>query len=251
MAKRFIDSSIFRKDFMRSMEAPYKALFIYLMCECDHAGLWDVELDIAGIRLGMDLDEAKALEAMCGAVVEVEPGKWWLKDFVEFQYGDLNPENRVHESVIKRLRSVKLWSENKGLVSPLQGAKDKEKEKEKEKEKDEDKAIKVDIWPTFEDFWNAYGKKIDRPKCIRAWGRLSQKDREAIMGHVPRYVAATPVTKYRRNPLTYLNGQNWNDDELTRTHSAPAKPGTPEFAAEQARKLAEHYNLEGARNVTG
>ena len=170
MAKRFIDSSIFRKDFMRSMEAPYKALFIYLMCECDHAGLWDVELDIAGIRLGMDLDEAKALEAMCGAVVEVEPGKWWLKDFVEFQYGDLNPENRVHESVIKRLRSVKLWSENKGLVSPLQGAKDKDKDKDKEKEKEKERAKANTELPDVLDttaFRSAWGRWVQHRSEIR------------------------------------------------------------------------------------
>lgn len=112
-----------------------------------------------------------------------------------------------------------------------------------------DEGVKIEVWPTFEDFWDAYGKKIDRPKCIRAWGRLSQKDREAIMGHVPRYVAATPETKYRRNPLTYLNGENWNDDELTRT-TAPDRPGL-DRARREAERLAAMYADETSGDVTG
>lgn len=68
MAKRFIDTGLFRKPSIRAMKAPYKALYIYLMCECDHAGIWDVELDIAAMRLGMKLDDEKAIEELGGMV---------------------------------------------------------------------------------------------------------------------------------------------------------------------------------------
>jgi hypothetical protein len=64
MAKRFIDTDLFRKPFMRSLEAPYKALWIYLLCECDHAGVWVVELDVAQIRMGLKLDPDKVIEKM-------------------------------------------------------------------------------------------------------------------------------------------------------------------------------------------
>lgn len=140
MAKRFIDTDLFRKPFMRGLEAPYKALWVYLLCECDHAGIWTVELDVAELRMGMKLDAGKAIQKMGGAVVEIDGGKkWFLPDFVTFQYGTLNPANRVHESVIALLSKFGIDpnnpSQNKGHVSPLQGAKDKDKDTLKEKER--------------------------------------------------------------------------------------------------------------------
>jgi hypothetical protein len=135
MAKRFIDTDLFRKPFMRSLEAPYKALWIYLLCECDHAGIWVVELDVAQIRMGLKLDPDKVIEKMAGAVVSIDGGsKWYLPDFVNFQYGTLNPANRVHQSVLDRLQRYGIDPagpiQNKPLASPLQGAKDKDKDKD-------------------------------------------------------------------------------------------------------------------------
>lgn len=131
MAKRFIDTDLFRKPFMRSLEAPYKALWIYLLCECDHAGVWVVELDVAQMRMGMKLDPAKAIEKMGGAVIPIDGGrKWYLPDFVPFQYGSLNPANRVHASALEILTRHGIDPEIKPLASPLEGAKDKDKDKE-------------------------------------------------------------------------------------------------------------------------
>ena len=131
---------------MRSLEAPYKALWLYLLCECDHAGLWVVELDVAQMRMGMKLDTSKAIEKMQGAVVEIDGGaRWYLPDFVDFQYGTLNPANRVHASVLERLQRCGIdpndTSQNKGLVRPLQGAKDKEKDKDIQERKERAKTI--------------------------------------------------------------------------------------------------------------
>jgi hypothetical protein len=149
MAKRFIDTDLFRKPFMRSLEAPYKALWIYLLCECDHAGVWVVELDVAQIRMGLKLDPEKVIEKMGGAVVSVDGGsKWYLPDFVAFQYGTLNPENRVHASVLSRLDALGIDPENKPLTSPLQGAKDKDKDKDTQEKKERAKEFEL-TWPKW------------------------------------------------------------------------------------------------------
>lgn len=152
MAKRFIDTGLFRQPRIRAMQAPYKALFVYLLCECDHAGLWDVELDVAAMRLGMRLDESKALESLAGAVVPVCGGKkWWLVDFVEYQYGELNPSNRVHASVMSRLQALGLnpkEAPSKPLVSPLEGAKDKDKDTTQDRK---ERAREELIWPILFD----------------------------------------------------------------------------------------------------
>lgn len=137
MAKRFIDTDLFRKPLVRSLGTPYKLLWIYLLCECDHAGVWDVELDVASMRLGSKLDPAKCIAALGSSIVQIDNGKkWYLPEFVTFQYGSLNPANRVHASVLNTLSKYGIDPDGyekeapyKDLTSPLQGAKDKEKDK--------------------------------------------------------------------------------------------------------------------------
>ena len=65
---------------------------------------------------------------------------------------------------------------------------------------------------SFDDFWNAYGKKVDTSKCKAKWGKLTDDDKQAIMNNVADYVSANSDRTYRKNPLTYLNGKCWLDD---------------------------------------
>lgn len=146
MAKRFIDTDLFRKPLMRSLQAPYKVLWVYLLCECDHAGIWDVELDVAAMRLGVKIDPAKCMAAFGSAIVEIDGGKkWWIPEFVAFQYGTLNPANKVHASVLSMLGKHDINPNEQGatkpLASPFQGAKDKDKDTDKDKAMDQEEGV--------------------------------------------------------------------------------------------------------------
>lgn len=79
---------------------------------------------------------------------------------------------------------------------------------------------------SFDDFWNIYNKKTDKPKCELKWKRLTEKEKAAIMETVPLYVQSTPDVQYRKNPLTYLNGKCWTDEIIQR---GPAKLSPPNF----------------------
>ena len=70
---------------------------------------------------------------------------------------------------------------------------------------------------SFDEFWNAYGKKVDRAKCEKLYSKVKEDDRAKIKQHVPKYVASTPDVQYRKNPQTYLNGKCWNDEIITAT----------------------------------
>lgn len=148
MAKRFVDTSKYKKPFVRSLPGPYKLLWDFLCLDCDHAGIWIVDFEIAQAYIGVDMPVNKA-DALAFfnkdemRIVEIGGGKkWFIPSFIEFQYGFLSEKNRAHISVISILRRLNLLNEdlsikiNKPLTSPLQGVKDKELDKDKEKDVD-------------------------------------------------------------------------------------------------------------------
>ena len=135
MAKRFTDTQKYKKPFLRGLPGAYKIFWDYLYHECDHAGIWIVDFEIAQIYVGMDMPIAKenALKFFNKdeeRVIVLNGGsKWFIPSFIEFQYGELNVNNRVHNSVIQILNRYKLLN-NKGLISPIEGVKDKDMDKE-------------------------------------------------------------------------------------------------------------------------
>lgn len=110
----------------------------------------------------------------------------------------------------------------------------------------------------FDEFWNAYDKKTDTAKCKAKWSKLKPLEQQAAMEHVPRYVASTPDKKFRKNPLTYLNGQCWLDEiEQPQTtyqgnshannQSANSKPN--HFDQLRAEAAAKYGNASTIRTV--
>lgn len=91
----------------------------------------------------------------------------------------------------------------------------------------------VTLWPSFEDFWTLYDKKIDRPKCEKKWEKINQGAREKILEHLALYVRATPDRQYRKNPLTYLNNESWNNEIILPNgkHSEKGKSSAVDLAA--------------------
>jgi len=170
MAKRFTDTNKYKKPFIRGLQGAYKLLWDYLYHDCDHAGIWIVDFDIAQLYIGSDMpinrkDALKYFNADEIRIIEFNDGKkWFIKPFIEFQYGILNIQNRVHRSVITELEKSKI---NKGLVSSLQGAKDKAKDKDKDKDKDF-----VDL--IVDEFVNIHGnyEVINRGKEREMAGKL-------------------------------------------------------------------------------
>jgi hypothetical protein len=154
MAKRFTDTDKWKKPLLRSLQAPYKLLWLYILDDCDHAGIWHVDLEVASIRIGHQIELRDIKEKFNGHVVFFDNDeKMFLPAFIEFQYGTLNESNRVHQSVLSLLEKYEL-SKFKDLISPLQGTKDKDKdkdmdkdEKEKPKKKEKDQFDYMAVFP--------------------------------------------------------------------------------------------------------
>lgn len=139
MAQRFVDTDKYKNLFIRKLPAPYKLLWDYINLDCDHAGIWIVDFEVAQLYLGADapIDREEALEVFNkieSRIIEIDNKKrWYITSFIEDQYGELNPNNRVHASVLNILGKYNLIKakRTKPLNSPIYGAKDKEKDKDK------------------------------------------------------------------------------------------------------------------------
>ena len=132
MAKRFTDSRKWSDPWFMELPLLMKCLWIYLLDTCDHAGIYKVNLKLASFLLGETINPADVKRYFSGRIIEIDAETWRIPKFIDFQYGSLNPDNRVHASVLLTLEKEGAC---KGLRSPFQGAKDKDKDKDKDKEK--------------------------------------------------------------------------------------------------------------------
>ena len=91
----------------------------------------------------------------------------------------------------------------------------------------------------FSEWWDMYGKKIDRGKCEKKWAKLSLAEKQACIAATPAYVASTPDLQYRRHPMTYLNNKSWENQIIPRNNGTNTQP-----TIEQQRmdKLADILN---------
>lgn len=129
---------------------------------------------------------------------------------------------------ISEWRDSQLVTENVTHYESVRNAPKVKKSKVKENNTDD-----------FEIFWNAYDKKIDSSKCKEKWAKLEASDRLTILATVEKYVKAHPEIKFRKNPLTYLNGQCWKDDIIESMNISPTE--TPQVRVTQTIQIPDNY----------
>lgn len=137
MAKRFTDTDKWKKNNFGELSMKMKLVQLYLWDNCDHAGVWDINMGLLKFQIGGEISLEEIRDSFKEKVQILDGDKLFMPGFIDFQYGELNPLNKVHKSVIDRLN--KLNAKIKPLERSLEGSKDKEKDKEKDTVKDTDK----------------------------------------------------------------------------------------------------------------
>ena len=128
MAKRFMDNSIFEKQWFRELPVRLKIVWFYLINKCNHAGILnDLDVGLLSYQIGDNYTIDEILEAFNDNIEQIGDNKFYLTKFCKFQYGELNPNVKVHKSVIKLLDK-----HNIELDNPLVSVKDKDKDKAKD-----------------------------------------------------------------------------------------------------------------------
>lgn len=196
MAKRFTDTNKYKKSFVRSLPGAYKLFWDFLYHDCDNAGIWIIDFDIAQTYVGKDMpiskDEALRLfNEDEERIVEIAGGKkWFIPSFIEFQYGHLSEKNKAHSTVILILKKLNLIDESLQLIknlrplkAPLQGAKEMVMEKEKEMDKEEDFGMSENLLApqmvrVFKSCFPKYpeDREVDFPACIQIAFKIAKSN---------------------------------------------------------------------------
>lgn len=135
MAKRFTDTNIWAEDWFLEMPNEYKLFWYFVLCNCDHSGIFKVNLRVFCSLNGVSLDAKKAVEYFNYGkerIRVISENLWLIEEFFSYQYGEtFNPNNRVHDSI------EKIYIKHGIKMTSIRGLKDlKDRVKDKDKDKD-------------------------------------------------------------------------------------------------------------------
>ena len=228
MAKRFTDTEKWKKPFIRGLQGAYKLLWLYICDDCDHAGIWQVDIEVAAIRIGEKIDSKEAIKSFDEKIIIFDKGnKWFIPSFLEFQYpSGLNPDNRAHNSVIILLEKYNLRiSNNKPLISPSEGSMDMDMVKDMDKD-----MVKSEKKIKFKE--NILLTKKEHSQLVTEFGEKHVTD-------FYEYLAAYKIEKSYKTKSDYLTIKRWVVDAILKQN----KTASP--------KIGNKYQneLETARNA--
>lgn len=114
MAKRFTDSEKWKDPFFEELTKDLKLAWLYLLDDCDHAGIWKKSIKRLNFSLDTNFTEEDLLKAFNDRIVILNADKWFIPKFITFQYG-----NDFFKSKQKAvLSAVKILNEN-NLIKEL------------------------------------------------------------------------------------------------------------------------------------
>lgn len=225
---RHIKTSFWNDPYIEALQSIEKLLFLYLFTNPLVELCWIYEITINKICFDTKLTEKQVTDTLLkftqdrkilyvGGYVNVINFKKHVNLNPSVEQGIRRSELLIPETILEEFDKILAGCIHPAALIPIlipipkgiawKGKKDDLKPEEPEKIESEDF--------TFIEFWDQYNKKVDRAKCEIAFRRLDQNARISIKNVLPWYISATPEVKYRKNPLTWLRGQNWQDEDVS------------------------------------
>jgi len=171
----------------------------------------------------------------------------FFNERLEFEAG-----KRAKHAEKQRQRAIDGWKKRKQKEShgnatasatamPLENENENENEivnRNKSEVETENKDI-AEKKEAFNFWWDAYDKKVDRKKCEKKFLKLSVEEMRQCYEHTKKYVLATKDSQFRRNPLTYLNNENWKEEHLTIKRQSNREKKSIHQAAQEFRDIVD------------
>jgi len=202
MAKRLTDVGKWDKVWFRKLDPIHKCFWLYVCDRCDYAGIWEVDFETAGHYIGQVLEPNIIKPLFSKQYIELNGGsRWILKDFIIFQYGNFNEQNKMFFPIKNTLERHgvsmgDIWGIHARKVTV------------KDKVKDTVKGVE-----NFEEVWALYPEKVGRKEAQRHFEASVKTDKDLvdIKIAIENYKQSDRVKKgYIQNGSTFFNDwQGW------------------------------------------
>ena len=211
--KRFTETLKWSDPWFRKLDPKLKLLWFWIVDNCDHAGVIDLDLEMASFHIGYEypLDTlSDTLLKFDGRVEKLECGKYRVVKFIPFQFGELSADCKAHRPIFQSLEKHQIKGYGKGIHSH----KDKRKDKDKEKDVTD-----------FEKFWECYPRKVGKQDALKAFDRASPSI-EIVISAIEAQKKSDQWTKnggqFIPHPATWINRGSW-EDQVQTEHEQPVK----------------------------
>ena len=81
-----------------------KLAYIYILTQCDHAGIWDFNLELLRFITNAKFTDQEFEEFIGNKLHYYKDDKVYIKGFIEFQYTELSEKSKPHKAVLKILQ---------------------------------------------------------------------------------------------------------------------------------------------------
>ena len=201
--KRFTETNKWRDTWFQELPLKYKLFWLYILDECDVAGVWKPNIKLAQFQIGEQFEESELKRVFKDRISVIENDYWFITKFIEFQYGKLSPNSNLHIGVIKSLERHKIenpvFIEFEGYPGRVQD-KDKDKVKVKEQDKVKDKDGKKEI--------QHFGEYTPEMKFVTVQPRLVGSNPCRING-------VLGLTEYFQSQMSQVNHPEWAPKFMT------------------------------------
>lgn len=226
MSKRFTDTGKWTDKWFRKLDVYEKLFFLWLVDNCDNAGFWEVDIELAATLI--HISEAQALGAWQGlSRAFVQQGEYiWIKRFVRVQGNcPLNPDNNAHKQIISLFQEhadfgidfeSALRSEQQS--SPSLGPKEAPCNGRGRSNGNGHSKSKGKRAREFELFWEAYPRKVGKGRARKWWDCHKPDDAlvDVMMCAIAQQKNCAPWLKdggqFIPHPTTWLNREGWLDE---------------------------------------
>ena len=206
MAKRLTDCAKWDRVWFRKLSPTYKCFWQYICDRCDFSGIWEVDFETAGHYIGETLNVDEIKNVFSKQYIELNNGsRWLLKDFIIFQYGAFNDQNKMFNPIKNNLERYGVSMGDIWGINPLKDiVKDKVKDKVKEK-----------ALFDFDIVYLNYPKKIGKKEALIHFNASVKTDQDWVdinkaVDNYNAYIQSKGIEeKYIKHASTFFN--NWKD----------------------------------------
>lgn len=223
-AYRKISVTFWNDSFVQGLTPEGKYFYLFLMTNTrtTQCGIYEITINQMCFETGYNAETVGKLIAHFEKAGKIKYSRSTneiaLKNWPRYNQSESPKVKACVDEELTRVKNKVLIEYLYSMDTSPQETKEETKAKKEAKEQEQEEVV---LWPTFNDFWDLYAKKVDRPKCEKKWLKIKQAEREKIMLHVEEYVKSTPDVQYRKNPATYLNNESWNNEIIAHAKLTP------------------------------